>query len=80
MNNEALFARVRKLIEPLAVRLGDRKLKEACCELVVDSGDGRHAIKALGKLRGLDYRIGDLEDAKDLLSARLTPMGITQVS
>lgn len=76
MGNVEFFAKVRLLIQPLAVRLGLRPLKAACCELVVDSGDGRQAIKALANLRSVTFRHGDLDEAKRLLSARLAQMGV----
>jgi hypothetical protein len=76
MQYPPVFVKVRKLLEPLAVRLGDRRLKAACCELVVDSGDGRHAARALANLRAVEYRLGDIDDAKRLLSSQLAAMGV----
>jgi len=76
MQYPPVFVTVRKLIEPVAVRLGDRRLQEACCQLVVDPGDGRHAIKALANLRAVEYRLGALEDARRLLSRQLASMGV----
>lgn len=70
------FADIRKLIEPLAVRSGNRRLKEVCCELVVDSGNGLNARRALRQLRVVGYRQGVLADAKRRLSAQLATMGV----
>lgn len=76
MQYPPVFVKVRKLIEPLAVRLGDERLKEACCQLLVDSGDGRQAIKALANLRAVGYRVYDVEQARNLLARQLASMGL----
>lgn len=76
MQYPAVFVKIRKMLEPVAVRLGDRRLKEACCELLVDSGDGRHAVKALANLRAVEYRVYDVEQARNLLSRQLASMGV----
>lgn len=73
---EATFARIRKMLEPMAARTGDRRLKVACCELVLDSGDGAHALRALAQIRAVDYHIGTIEDARRQLSRQLASMGL----
>lgn len=76
MQYPPVFVKIRKMLEPVAARLGDRRLKEANCQLVVDSGDGRHAVKALANLRAVEYRVYDVEEARSLLSRHLSTMGI----
>lgn len=76
MEYPAVFVTVRKLLEPVAARLGDRRLKEACCQLLVDPGDGRHAVRALANLRAVDYRLGPIDDARRMLSNQLASMGL----
>jgi len=76
MQYPPVFVKIRKMLEPVAVRLGDRRLQEACCQLIIDSGDGRHAVRALANLRAVDYRLGAIEDARRLLSNQLASMGL----
>ena len=68
--NEEFFAQIRKTIEPLAIESNNRLLKEACLFLVVDSGNGQSAMRALEKLRMYGYYHGALE-IEQLLSNRL---------
>ena len=76
MQYPPVFVKIRKMLEPVAVRLGDRRLQEACCQLIIDSGDGRHAVRALANLRAVEYHHGDVEDARRLLSNQLASMGL----
>lgn len=57
------FVAVRLRLERLAIMLGARELKEACCNLVLDDGDGSHARIALAALRRIPFRHGGVEDA-----------------
>lgn len=57
------FVPVRLRLERLAVRLGAKPIKEACCELALDEGNGRHARHALAALHSLPFRHGAVEDA-----------------
>lgn len=56
------FMAVRMRLERLAAHLGASKLKQACCELALDEGDGRMAARALGALRSLPFRHGGVDD------------------
>lgn len=60
MSDLQKFVAVRLRLERLALQLGAKELKTACCDLLLDEGDGRMARRALGQLRSCPFRHGGI--------------------